>query len=856
MIIKKGQKNNIFDLFKNLRQLYKLLIILCLFLICILSSTYFGIYLHKTGKTKNINGWVTGIYKNNLKFIPNYIRSFLITPHHLSIDIKFEDYQKIAHKRSIALTKGTLIPSSDDWVPAKITFNNKTFSVDMRLKGDVNDHWLKDDMWSYKIKVKKDETILGMKRFAIQSPETRSYLDEFIFHNLLKYSGLIYLRYDFINVSINGKNFPVYALEENFDKQLIGNNKLREGLIFQFEPLNTLANYKYNELMHSNIKPYAINSVAKNKVLSNQFERVISLIQLFRNGEIELDEVFDIKKLAKYFAIVELMGHHHSTDLTNIRFYYNPLTSLVEPVGYDNSAIYPLHLTGIKGQNRLVNVNSRAKNIHWYQALFNDLDFFSNYISELNRISKKSFLDDFFSAFAKDILNKIRILHKSYPWYSFEGEEIMYDNQKYIREILNASGYFNIYYYDYNEFDHTIKLQVKNRHKLPIEISGLIINDSLLINPRTKKIVQAESDPRLEYIYFNLDNHSIYENEIKDLYLNYKVLGASLTYNDKVLPWSYNHNPTNDGVVLNNKNISNFDFLKFDTENNQIIFNNGFHSIDEKIIIPPGNRLIINDSTSLDFINQSYIISYSPISFLGSKEHPLMIFSSDSSGQGIFVLNADSTSIIQNVIFNNLLSINNNNRSLTGAITLYNSPIKINETKFINIQSEDALNIISSEFSMTNTYFDNNAFDAFDCDFCLGEINYSFFTKTGNDAIDFSGSEVFLNNIVIDSAGDKSISIGEGSSISGTKVDIINSDLGITSKDKSTAIIDSVKIEDTRVALLVFQKKSEFGSSNLIVNNYVYKNVQTQFILEYGSKLSVNGNLFEPNNNEVRKIIY
>ena len=109
----------------------------------------------------------------------------------------------------------------------------------------------------------------------------------------------------------------------------------------------------------------------------------------------------------------------------------------------------------------------------------------------------------------------------------------------------------------------------------------------------------------------------------------------------------------------------------------------------------------------------------------------LFFFSSDSSGQGIFVLNADSTSIIQNVIFNNLLSINNNNRSLTGAITLYNSPIKINETKFINIQSEDALNIISSEFSMTNTYFDNNAFDAFDCDFCLGEINYSFFTKTG-----------------------------------------------------------------------------------------------------------------------------
>ena len=42
----------------------------------------------------------------------------------IDINIKFEDYQKLAHKRQEALILDRLLPSKNDWVPAEIKHND------------------------------------------------------------------------------------------------------------------------------------------------------------------------------------------------------------------------------------------------------------------------------------------------------------------------------------------------------------------------------------------------------------------------------------------------------------------------------------------------------------------------------------------------------------------------------------------------------------------------------------------------------------------------------------------------------------------------------------------------------------
>ena len=70
-----------------------------------------------------------------------------------------------------------------------------------------------------------------MRRFSIQQPKTRDFLYEWLFMKVLSEETLISHRTKFIETIINGNNLGVYFLEEQHSKQLIENNKRREGPI-------------------------------------------------------------------------------------------------------------------------------------------------------------------------------------------------------------------------------------------------------------------------------------------------------------------------------------------------------------------------------------------------------------------------------------------------------------------------------------------------------------------------------------------------------------------------------------------------------------------------------------------------
>ena len=72
-----------------------------------------------------------------------------------------------------------------------------------------------------------------------------------------------------------------------------------------------------------------------------------------------------------------------------------------------------------------------------------------------------------------------------------------------------------------------------------------------------------------------------------------------------------------------------------------------------------------------------------------------------------------------------------------------------------------------------------------DFDFSKGNIIDSKFNKIGNDGLDFSGSDVNVENIYFDNVNDKQISVGENSKIKLNKIYGINSYISIASKDGS-----------------------------------------------------------------------
>ena len=67
-------------------------------------------------------------------------------------------------------------------------------------------------------------------------------------------------------------------------------------------------------------------------------------------------------------------------------------------------------------------------------------------------------------------------------------------------------------------------------------------------------------------------------------------------------------------------------------------------------------------------------------------------------------------------------------------------------TTFADVQSEDAVNLIHSIFSIENATFENTVSDGIDSDFSSGNITKSVFRNIGGDAFDLSGLEVKMSN--------------------------------------------------------------------------------------------------------------
>ena len=205
------------------------------------------------------------------------------------------------------------------------------------------------------------------------------------------------------------------------------------------------------------------------------------------------------------------------------------------------------------------------------------------------------------------------------------------------------------------------------------------------------------------------------------------------------------------------------------------------------------------------------------------------------------------------------LSANNLNRSdrvQTSPVVFYESNVKITNSIFIKNKSEDALNIIRSSFVLDKVLFKDNPSDAFDSDFSHGEIINSNFINIGNDAIDVSGSEVNINSVVIKSALDKAISIGERSNIMGKGITIQESGIAISAKDSSSFIFDIVKLSHNNVAFALFNKKSEFSGASGTVNNATLLNNKVKYLVERGSEMRINDSLIKGEIKNVKKLMY
>ena len=209
------------------------------------------------------------------------------------------------------------------------------------------------------------------------------------------------------------------------------------------------------------------------------------------------------------------------------------------------------------------------------------------------------------------------------------------------------------------------------------------------------------------------------------------------------------------------------------------------------------------------------------------------------------VLQADKKSVLRYVVFDGFDTLKDGNWQLTGAVSFYESDVDIFSSEFKNNNCEDALNIIRSKFLLDNILIKNTPFDGLDVDFGNGQIVNSRFINTNNDGVDFSGSKVTITDCLMDGCKDKGISVGEETTASVNSATIKNCNIAVASKDLSNLTINNINIENCTLGFAAYQKKPEFGGSQINVKNYTAQNVKRLYQIPPGSTLTLKGRVIE-----------
>ncbi len=798
---------------------------------------------------------------NAFQVVQHYPKGLLVEPPRLEINIKHKHYQKLAYKRYLGLIRHVNQSTAQDYVPATIHYQQTDYPVKIRLKGVFGDHWKDEVKWSFRLKVRRGMTLLGMKNFSLVNPESRNMIYEWICLQLLRRQGIPSVRYRFVEVSLNGKNLGVYGLEEHLGKRLIESNRFREGPIVYFSK-DLLVSEWIRGGYHGKKEVGGPAAFTSSPIVGTQWDNIVpgtpmevlyrkavTLLEAFRRKELPVSQVFDLPKLAKYMALKVLFGASE-LDPNDARFYFNPLTSRLEPIGIEN------HFSPRVGYWWLNEVRDRKA--YFVNLFFRDPEFLEAYFHALEEVSQPAFLDSFFQAIQPQLEENLAILYREYPEFRFD-KSVFYKNQAYIRRCLEPVKAFHAHV---KEVDgNRLVLQLGNIQPLPVEILGVNLKDLHFLKPARRVVLQPKRYwelIRYQEVAFPLPEGLVWADSlVRELQVEYRIPGTSRIAGEEVYPWPYEDGSLVSQDPLHQQpNFRSFSFLKIDDRTREIIIPAGHWILTRTLAIPEGYRVLAGPGVDIDLRNGASIISRSPLHWIGIEEAPVVIRSSDSTGQGVFVYNAPDTSNLRYVSFVNLSNPAAGGWALTGAVTFYQAPVVLEHCQVVGNRSEDGLNTVRSWVRMDNCLFSTTQSDAYDADFCTITINHSRFLACGNDGIDVSGSNLTISHVSVDGSGDKAISVGENSFGKARFVDVRNAEIAIASKDLSHLDIRQLSIRDCRVGFTGFQKKPEFGPGHIEARKVSLNNVEVPYLIETGSSLRVDGKQIKASRKNVKQILY
>jgi hypothetical protein len=409
----------------------------------------------------------------------------------LAIDMKYQFYDSLLEQRAQALQDGVYIPSDRDFVTATIQLDDSTIPVKMRLMAGPANHLGEDDKWGFEVRTRQKQQLLGMQRFYLLDPAANNWLGQWAFARALEREGILAARYQFVHLIFNGNDRGVYALQEGFDSELLTAQGRQDGIVAEFDAdllwqsiahfqgnasaayANPVANLSANDFQYFEVNTFRDATVDSDPNLSAQRDQAIGLLRGLQSGALKASDVFDIERYGRFLALSDLWGATQGTSLVNLRYYFNPATVHLEPIGFNGNAL------GSEARLSLA-------------ATFDDPSLQATYAREAWRISQPGYVDQLQAELEPELRRLQQTLRIEYGELELPFDKLRARQEQLRRSLDPVQPVFVYMGSPSLTMSGTVRIDVGSTLNLPVEVVGFDINGATFL-PADRKWLQSGS---------------------------------------------------------------------------------------------------------------------------------------------------------------------------------------------------------------------------------------------------------------------------------------------------------------------------------------------------------------------------
>ncbi len=762
---------------------------------------------------------------------------FEVTPaKHLFLEIAPQDMQRLNAVRKQANQRGFLLKEDHFYVPAYASDTTTRVKTMIRLKGDLPDHW-DSDQYSLRVEVQKKLSWNQYTQFSLQHPSTRHYLAAWMFQRHLRHEGILGVGAEFIKLSINNIYMGVYLLEEHFSSAFLKNRNQEDGPILKLDEAPM-----WKEVFHLNdstsgllesegkrerdLRGAGISVYGGGRFSDELRQQAVNALYGLIHGISSPSEVLDIDKMAKYLALLDLYGAGHAASWHNLRFYFNPLSKKLEPVGFDSDYQRMRHILGISGSWTQSPVPTPDP---WLKLLLSDKVLLIRYIEELVRLSSSTGIQKFLALCDAELSEDLDIVRDDWGRLGFD-EDVLMDNRSWISRQLDPVRLMDSWLQEVSP--RRLCFYYRSVFALPVRIEGIEVeglpyvslSKPLELSPREL----GTRAPILGPYCQNVSGQIVFPPQ--------SVLQAKIRARVQGYPEARSVNLSKEAPPLLQMDSLNSvpDWIQF--SGHVARAKAGNYILDEPLVLPEGVSLKLEAGTTIRMQKQGSMVVQGPIYFHGESDSPIAIVNENADHGGLLVIHAQALSSLNHVEFHGLEEPVYEGRSFTGGVSFSRSPFYMQKTTFTGMRSQYALQVIRSSFDGNGVQIRNGQYNGLDVDYSSGVLRQSYISNNTQTGIDVSGSRLRLEFVNLSGlSGASCLKAFDNSELFILDSDFYGCKVALSSHDSTRVQLERVAFREHEIGIAAYVSKDGFGVSEVFGRQLKMKSVLKETVSEEGA---------------------